>query len=260
MVIAGEPSLAAATPGDDAAATAAVRFAGFQRERAKAGCATRGAERNKRRALHQAPMVTTPAAAPIPAVMPTLAIMGGTPNPAAPSTSSISAAAVAAAPITPSPISTPLFAFAAASKPTMGPISSTASSTRLTAIMLSPVSTPSCQVTSLCVGGVPMTTVRATTLKKERSRGAAATRVAERKKRRVMKQASVVRNQAAKLSPAATSAPSFVDAELSWAGVMSHHNATSLHVGPTLIDMDQPSTADVPSEGVTLELSLSIFG
>uniref|UniRef100_J3ND06 Uncharacterized protein n=1 Tax=Oryza brachyantha TaxID=4533 RepID=J3ND06_ORYBR len=256
MVIATEPSLAADTPGDDAAATAAIRFAGFRTKRAKAGCATRVAERNKRRALHQVPMAPapTPAAASSPAVLPTLNILGATPNPAASSSSSISAATMAAAAITPSPISTPLFALAAASSPMTGQISSTTSSTLLTAIVLNPVSTPSCQVTSPCVGSVPVTTVCATVLKKERSRAAAATRIAECKKRRVMKQTSVGRNQAA------TSALSFVDATFSCADVMSPRNAASLHVGPTLVDMDQPSTADVPTEGVNLELSLSILG
>uniref|UniRef100_J3ND09 Uncharacterized protein n=1 Tax=Oryza brachyantha TaxID=4533 RepID=J3ND09_ORYBR len=99
-----------------------------------------------------------------------------------------------------------------------------------------------------------MTTVRATALKKERSRAAAATLIAERKKRRVMKQTSVGRNQAA------TSALSFVDAAFSCADVMSPRNAPSLHVRPTLVDMDQPSTADVLTEGVNLELFLSILG
>uniref|UniRef100_J3ND11 Uncharacterized protein n=1 Tax=Oryza brachyantha TaxID=4533 RepID=J3ND11_ORYBR len=256
MVNTGEPSLAATTPGDDAAATAAVRFAGFRRERGKAGCATRAAERNKRRALHQVPMAPTPVAAPSPAVLPTLDILGATPNPAASLSSSILAAAMASAAITPSPTSTRLFAFTAASSPMTGPISSTL----LTAIVLSPVPTPSSQVTSPCVGGAPMTTVHAKALKKERSRAAAATRIAERKNRRVMKQRLVVRNQAAKPTPAARSAPSFVDAALSWADVMSPCNAPSLQVRPALVDMDQPSTADMPIEGVTLELSLSILG
>uniref|UniRef100_J3ND04 Uncharacterized protein n=1 Tax=Oryza brachyantha TaxID=4533 RepID=J3ND04_ORYBR len=97
------------------------------------------------------------------------------------------------------------------------PSSSNASSTLATTIMLSLVSAPSWQVSSPYVGGAPITAIRAAVLKKERSGAAAATRTAERKKRRVLKQTSVLRNQATNPSLAATSALSLVDAAVSLA-------------------------------------------
>uniref|UniRef100_A0A0E0MLU5 Uncharacterized protein n=1 Tax=Oryza punctata TaxID=4537 RepID=A0A0E0MLU5_ORYPU len=205
-----EPSLGAATtaaPGDDIAPTAVVRAARFKKERATASGATQVAERKKRRAFHQMGTAVGPApnqaAMPIPAATSPPSLELETSMNAAPSQTaapSLDIILVPAATSVPKP--------AAASSPTKSNRHiKPGFRTKLSCTsILSSGSTQSYKEASPCSGGRPIT-VCAMAFKKDRSRAGAATRAAEKNKKRALLQTFVLPIQTAASSPTAKAIP-----------------------------------------------------
>uniref|UniRef100_A0A0E0RGK7 Uncharacterized protein n=1 Tax=Oryza rufipogon TaxID=4529 RepID=A0A0E0RGK7_ORYRU len=186
-----------------------------------------------------------PATASSPTKVPTLSVnpilsIIGVPSPT--TTSSLATTTTPTAVLFPrstlSSASTP--SFTTTSSPVTAPKSST-KYTVATEIVLSPVFPPSCQTTSPCTGGMPISANRNVTFKKEGSSICAATRAAERKKRIVLQRTFVLPNQATTPNPAT------MPAAVNRADVISLPNTPSPDVMPTIAATGQPNTANWPT-------------
>uniref|UniRef100_A0A0D3HTU8 Uncharacterized protein n=1 Tax=Oryza barthii TaxID=65489 RepID=A0A0D3HTU8_9ORYZ len=173
-----------------------------------------------------------PATASSPTKVPTLSVnpilsIIGVPSPT--TTSSLATTTTPTAVLFPrstlSSTSTP--SFTTTSSPVTAPKSST-KYTVATEIVLSPVFPPSCQTTSPCTGGMPISANRNVAFKKEGSSICATTHTTEHKKRIVLQRTFVLPNQAT--TPNAATMPAAVNR----ADVISLPNTPSPNVMPTI--------------------------